>query len=44
MKIISSGKVEYLSIRMEAVPGLLPSTITYVNNVLGDKSLGIISD
>lgn len=44
MRIISSGKIEYLSIRMEGVPGLLPSTITYVNNALADKSLGIRSD
>ena len=40
MRIVASGKIEYLSIRMEGVPGLSPSTITYVNNALADKSLG----
>lgn len=44
MRIVASGKIEYLSIRMEGVPGLLPSTITYVNNALTDKSLDIRSD
>ena len=45
MRTVVSDSVKYLSIRLDHVPGIQPTTKAFViKNVAADKSIGIKSD
>ena len=45
MRTIKSDRVNYLSVRLDHIPGIQPMTKAFVNKkVAADKSIGIKSD
>lgn len=44
MRTLTADKIEYLSLRLDEVPGLNPAMKEFINTKLLDKSIGIKRD